>query len=91
MVEANATSRDGVIADFFDSTVKMGPKGKLITKAGVVFISPENYTLPYANSLTESCSNNVIEYNVLIIGLQIAGEMGVKYLEAYSETKLIIN
>ena len=58
---------------------------------GVVFISPQNHVLPRAFSLTESCSNNVAEYNALLIGLQLAHEMGVRYLEAYGNSKLIIN
>jgi len=41
--------------------------------------------------LTESCSNNATEYNALLIGLQLAREMGVRYLEAYGDSKLIIN
>ena len=31
------------------------------------------------------------EYNALLIGLQLAHEMGVRYLEAYRDSKLIIN
>ena len=31
------------------------------------------------------------EYNTLLIGLQLAHEMGVRYLEAYGDSKLIIN
>jgi len=42
-------------------------------------------------SLTEPCYNNVAEYNALLIGLQLAYEMGVRYLEAYSDSKLIVN
>ena len=58
---------------------------------GVVFISPQYHILPRAFSLTELCSNNVTEYNVLLIGLQLAHEMGVRCLEAYGDSKLIIN
>jgi len=58
---------------------------------GVVFISPQNHVLPRAFSLTELCSNNVAEYNALLIGLQLAHEMRVHYLEAYGGSKLIIN
>ena len=39
----------------------------------------------------ESCSNNVVEYNALIIGLQLAYKMGVRYLKAYDDSKLIVN
>ena len=31
------------------------------------------------------------EYNALLIGLQLTHEMGVPYLEAYGDSKLIIN
>jgi len=33
--------------------------------------------------------NNVAEYNALLIGLQLAHEMGVRYLETYGDSKLI--
>ena len=58
---------------------------------GVVFISPQNHVLPRAFSLTESCSTNVTEYNALLIGLQLAHEMRVRCLEAYDDSKLIVN
>ena len=39
----------------------------------------------------ESCSHNVAEYNALLIGFQLAQQMGVQYLKAYGDSKLIIN
>ena len=36
-------------------------------------------------------SNNVTEYNALLISLQLAHGMGVRYLETYGDSKLIIN
>ena len=33
----------------------------------------------------------MVEYNALLIGLLLAHEMGVRYLEAYGDSKLIIN
>jgi len=47
--------------------------------------------IPHAFSLTKSCSNNISEYNALLIGIQLAEEIGVRNLEAYSDSKLIIN
>ena len=35
--------------------------------------------------------NNVAEYNALLIGMQIADEIGIKNLEAYGDSKLIVN
>ena len=59
--------------------------------AGVVLMSPQNYVIPYVFSLTEPCFNNVVKYNALLIGMQIAEEIGVRNLEAYVDSKLIIN
>ena len=47
--------------------------------------------IPRAVSLTEPCSNNVAEYNALLIGMQLADEIGVKNIEAYGDSKLIVN
>jgi ribonuclease HI len=33
----------------------------------------------------------VAEYNALLIGMQLAEEIGVKYLEAYGDSQLIVN
>ena len=58
---------------------------------GVVLVSLQNYVIPHAFSLTESCSNNVIEYNTLLIEMQIAEEIGIRNLKAYGDSKLIVN
>ena len=76
---------------FFDGASRMGPKGKIIATVGVVFISPHNHVMSRAFSLTEPCFNNVTEYNVLLIGPQLAQQMGVQYLEVYADSKLIVN
>jgi len=89
--ESNITSEDEFLQMFFDGVSRIGPKGKIITSLGVVFISPQNHILPSAFSLTESCSNNMAEYNALLIGLQLAHEVGVSYLEAYGDSRLIVN
>jgi len=57
----------------------------------VVFISPQNHVLPQVFSLTTLCSNNVADYNALLIGLGLAHEMGVRCLEVYGNSKLIVN
>jgi len=57
----------------------------------IVPVSLQNYVIPRAFSLTEPCSNNVAEYNALLIRIQIAEEIGVKNLEAYGDSKLIVN
>ena len=75
---------------FFDGASRTGPECKIITGVEIVFISPENHVLPRAFSLTELYSNNVADYNVLLIGLQFSQQMEVRFLEAYGDSKLII-
>ena len=47
--------------------------------------------LPFVFVLNEPCSNNVVEYQALINGLQMALDMKISYLEVYSDSKLVIN
>ena len=47
---------------FFDGTLRTGPKGNIVAGVGVVLVSPQNYVIPRAFSLTEPCSNTVAEY-----------------------------
>jgi len=77
VIKANITSGDDVWKLFFDGASKIGPKGKIIAGVGVVFISPKSHILPRAFSFMESCSNNEAEYNGLLIGLQLAQQMGL--------------
>src|ERR1700722_13136810 len=76
---------------YFDGASRAGQNGKIIAGVGVVLVSPQNYVLPRTFSLTEPCTNNAAEYNALIIGMQLAEEIGVKHLEAYGNSKLIVN
>jgi len=39
----------------------------------------------------EPCSNNFSEYNALLIEMQLTEEIGVRNLEAYGDSKLIVN
>jgi len=84
-------SSDDVWQMFFDDASRIGSNGKIITRVGVVFISPNGHVVPRAFSLTEPCSNTVAEYNAVLIGLQFTQQMGVTYLEPYGDSKLIIN
>jgi len=67
---------------FFDGASRMGPRGNIIAGVGVVLLSLHNYVIPRVFSLIEPCSNNLTEYNTLLIGMQLAKEIDVKHLEA---------
>jgi len=66
------TFEDEVWQMFFDGASRMGPKGKIVAGVGFVFVSLHNHVLPCAFSLTGPYSNNVVEYNTLLISLQLA-------------------
>ncbi|XP_070667534.1 uncharacterized protein [Malus domestica] len=71
---------------FFDGSARADGVG-----VGVVFMSPHRQILPYSFQLSKLCSNNVAEYQALIIGLQMAINMGITALEVFGDSKLIIN
>ena len=71
---------------FFD-----GAAGQEGAGAAVVFVSPQRQILLYSFLLSELWSINVAEYQALIIGLQMAIEMGTSQLEIFGDSKLIIN
>ncbi|XP_008229457.1 PREDICTED: uncharacterized protein LOC103328826 [Prunus mume] len=71
---------------FFDGSARKDEAG-----ASIVFISPKRHVLPYSFSLSEFCSNNVAEYQALIMGLQMVVEMKISSLEVYGDSMLVIN
>ncbi|XP_020271882.1 uncharacterized protein LOC109847047 [Asparagus officinalis] len=70
--EDNLTSSPKVWQIFFDGASRVGTSGSIVAEVGVVLTSPHNHMLPQAFSLTEPCTNNVAEYNALLIGLELA-------------------
>jgi len=71
---------------FFDGAARSYGAG-----AGVVFVTPHNEVLTFSFTLTENCSNNVAEYQALLIGLEISLEMKINQLEICGDSKLSIN
>ncbi|XP_027090247.2 uncharacterized protein [Coffea arabica] len=59
--------------------------------AGVVFYTPEADILPYSFTLTRRCSNNVAEYQALILDLETAIDMKQLHLRVYGDSKLVVN
>uniref|UniRef100_A0A803L4J8 RNase H type-1 domain-containing protein n=1 Tax=Chenopodium quinoa TaxID=63459 RepID=A0A803L4J8_CHEQI len=71
---------------YFDGVARQDGAG-----AGVVFVSPEKHVLPYSFVLTQLCSNNMAEYQALIMGLQMAVEMEIQDLDVYGDSQLVIS
>ncbi|XP_074290302.1 uncharacterized protein LOC141617032 [Silene latifolia] len=71
---------------YFDGAARKDGAG-----ARVVFVTPQNHLMPYSFTLTQLCSNNMAEYQALILGLQMAIEIGVRDIDIYGDSKLVVN
>ncbi|XP_020421291.1 uncharacterized protein LOC109949621 [Prunus persica] len=69
---------------YFDGAARRNGAG-----AELVFITPSGGLIPYSFSLLALCSNNVAEYEALIIGIEISLEMHIDYLQAYGDSQLV--
>jgi len=58
---------------FFD-----GASSKEGVGVGMVFISPTQETIPMSYKLEFEATNNVIEYEALVLGLRAARDIGIK-------------
>jgi ribonuclease HI len=57
---------------------------------GVILISPNGAIFEALNRLDRTCTNNQTEYEALLFGLEILHEMGVKRVEAYGDSLLVV-
>jgi ribonuclease HI len=67
-----------------------GANTKDSTGAGVVLISPSKETISLSFKLDFRTTNNIAEYEALLLGLNSAKEMGIKGLKAFGDVELII-
>ncbi|KAH0669470.1 hypothetical protein KY289_023963 [Solanum tuberosum] len=58
---------------------------------GVVFITSQEDILPFSFTLKQHCSNNVVEYQALILGLEIVVDMKQSNLQVFGDSQLVIN
>ena len=63
---------------YFDGSVCDDGQG-----IGVVLISPNGAVFEFSNRLEEECTNNQVEYEALLFGLEFLQSMGVKHVEAF--------
>ncbi|XP_004292102.1 PREDICTED: uncharacterized protein LOC101304540 [Fragaria vesca subsp. vesca] len=59
--------------------------------AGIILVSPDEFKYKYALEFKFSTSNNAAEYEALIRGLQLAQEIGVKSVQVFSDSQLVVN
>jgi hypothetical protein len=58
--------------------------------AGVVFVSPCQETISLSYKLEFEATNNVAEYEALVLGLRAAKEMGIEGVAVFGDAELII-
>ena len=61
---------------YFDGSVCDDGQG-----IGAVLISPNGTVFEFLNRLEEECTNNQVEYETLLFGLEFLQSMGVKHLK----------
>jgi len=71
---------------FFDGSVMKTGAG-----AGLLFISPLGVHIRYVIRLHFPVSNNMAEYEALLSGLCITIKLGIKCLNVYGDSQLVIN
>jgi len=54
------------------------------SEVGIVLISPHNNVIPMSYRLSFECTNNMVEYEAIILGLKVAIEIGISRIHIYS-------
>jgi ribonuclease HI len=57
---------------------------------GVVLISPRGAVFEQSAHLEYFCTNNQAEYKAIVSGLQIHSSMGIKHVEAFGDSLLVM-
>jgi ribonuclease HI len=70
---------------YFDGSVCKDGQG-----VGIVLISPNGAEIEMSSRLNFHCSNNQTEYQALLFGLIMLRSMGVKHVEAYGDSLLVV-
>jgi hypothetical protein len=95
MAEVSVRKTTTVVGDSKDNFVwKMyfdGACSKEGSGAGIVFISPTKEVIPMSYKLEFDTTNNISEYEALLLGLKAARDMGVDKLSVFGDSELIIH
>ncbi|KAM1978246.1 hypothetical protein ACFX16_014955 [Malus domestica] len=59
--------------------------------AGLVFMTPDKVAIEYALRFKFKTSNNEAEYEALLAGLHLAKHLGVKRIDIFSDSQLVVN
>ncbi|KAM2270878.1 hypothetical protein ACFXTI_038271 [Malus domestica] len=93
--QPKATDKGLAVADFIvDFTYHVGivstPK-EVGCGAGLVLTTPDKVAMKYALRFKFKASNNDAEYEALLVGLRLAKHLGVKRIDIFSDSQLVVN
>ncbi|KAM2015175.1 hypothetical protein ACFX16_045733 [Malus domestica] len=60
-------------------------------RAGLVLTTPDKVAIEYAIRFKFKASNNEAEYEALLAGLRLAKHLGVKQIDNFSDSQLVVN
>ncbi|XP_057999284.1 uncharacterized protein LOC131178343 [Hevea brasiliensis] len=84
-ISSDAEGQDDVWEMYFGRAINLSGNG-----IGAVLITPDGKYFSIAIRLKFDCTNNVVEYEACISGLQAAIELKIRKLEVYGDSALII-
>ncbi|GKV27231.1 hypothetical protein SLEP1_g36424 [Rubroshorea leprosula] len=61
------------------------------SRAGAVLMGPGSFRSEHALKFNFEATNNMAEYEALLLGLRLAAELKVRSLQVYSDSQLIVN
>ena len=68
-----------------------GASNALGNRIDAVIVSPEGYHTPFTARLCFHCTNNMAEYEAIILGLKAAIDLRMKFLSVYEDSALVIS
>jgi ribonuclease HI len=85
-VQSTKVAEDDLWTMFFDGSCTKESAG-----AGVLLISPSKKTSHFSFKLDFKVTNNIVEYEALLLGINAAKEMKIKRLHVFGDVYLIIH
>ena len=77
---------EGLWKMYFDGSVSKAGDG-----IGVYIISPTKDTKTYCHNLVFECSNNVAEYEALLLGLHALKDLGARRVQIFGDLEVVVN
>ena len=58
---------------------------------GILLISPVGITYKFSFSLSFPCTNNIADYEALLLGIGLAQKHRIKFLHVIGDSKLVVS